>query len=133
MSVFSLTDYSREPRTAAEELVISTEQDLREALKRFQQHDPGFVDLCSPAGDCLSIGVGGPLACLMFIRASGDPPYLWALGNSDDREHTIEFSRGGTPTPISLYRCLPFENALEIAVYYFQHERLPESVQWDKD
>ena len=133
MSGFRLVDYPRGERSEKEEIPILNEQDIRRALKRFQQEDPRVVDLISPTGDCLAIGVSSSLGCVMFMRASGDPPYLWALGDSDDRENDIEFDVGGTPTPVPLYRCLPFERVVEIVVYYFLNGELPRDVEWDED
>lgn len=133
MSGFRLVDYPRGERSETEGIAILNEQDIRRALKRFQQEDPRVVDLISPTGDCLAIGVSYSLGCVMFMRASGDPPYLWALGDSDDRENDIEFDVGGTPTPVPLYRCLPFERVVEIVVYYFLNGELPRDVEWDED
>jgi len=68
----------------------------------------------------------------MFTKASGDPPYLWARGSNDDDENVIEFERGGTPTPIPLYYCLPKPTVIEIADYYFLNQRLPANVEWEE-
>lgn len=131
MPVFKLIDYSSS--LVENEVSISTEEDLRKALIRFQQLYPQFVDLISPSGDCLTIGIGDPYSCVMYSQSSGDPPYLWALGNIDNTEDFIEFDASGTPTPVPLYRCLPFNKVVEIAVYFFGTGSLPQNVKWDED
>jgi hypothetical protein len=133
MPSLKLVDYSEGSYGDTQELLISDEEDLRRALKQLQRKDPRLVDLISPTGDCLTIGVGAPLGCVMFTKASGDPPYLWAVGDSVEQETYIEFDAGGTPTPVPLYRCLPFERVVEIAVYYLLNGILPENVEWDED
>jgi hypothetical protein len=133
MAGFKLVDYSQGNYEEPQEVLISDEEDLRRTLKQFRQKDPRLVDLISPAGNCLTIGVGAPLGCVMFTKASGDPPYLWAVGDSSDQETYIGFDAGGTLTPVPLYRCLPFERVVEIAVYYFLNGVLPENVKWDED
>jgi hypothetical protein len=133
MSGFKLVDYSKGKRPKTEEFPISSEQDIQRILKRFRHQDPKFVALISPTGDSLTIGVAHRLGCVMYTGASGDPPYLWALGNSDDREVCIEFDAGGTLTPVPLFRCLPFDSVVEIVVSYFLNGELPQSVEWDED
>ncbi len=134
MSGFKLIDYPTEPSSKTREYLISDEQDLRKTLKLLHRRDrPRFVALISPTGDGLTIGVGRPLGCIMFGKASGDSLFLWALGNPGDRESRTEFDGGGTPTPVPLYRCLPFETVIEIVVYYFLNEKLPTYVEWDAD
>jgi len=127
---YQLIDYSQSSPGSA--IDISSEEQLQTVLQSFQQHEPGFIDLVSPSADTLSLGVGGPLACAMFIGASGDPPYLWALGSSPE-DTDIEFARGGTPTPVPLNRCLPFANVVEIAAAFFRDGKLPDNIDWDED
>lgn len=134
MGNFSLIDYSQAicPDHPARTICVSSRKKLQEILCCRGYGNPGFVDLVSSSGDCLSIGVGGPLSCLMFTKGSGDPPYLWARGSSDDDENVIEFERGGTPTPIPLSYCLPLPKVIEIADYYFLNQHLPQNVEWEE-
>lgn len=133
MKVFKLFDYSQVgSQRNIEAINISTERELRQVFEDFQQHDPGLVDLVSPVGDCLMIGVGGEHACVMFTQASGNPPYLMARGPSNDYDSHIEFTRGGTPTPIPLAYVLPFSTMVDIAVYFFFNESLPATIEWEE-
>lgn len=133
MSNFRFIDYPHWEDVDEREIPVSSEQEIRKTLKRFHQQLPRFVDFISPEGDSLTIGVGASLGCVMFIKASGDPPYLWAIGNRGEAEDYIEFDAGGTPTPIPLYRCLPFEDVIEIVVHYFLTGNLTENVEWEED
>jgi hypothetical protein len=133
MSGFKFVDYSRGQYLGTKELPVSDEQDIRRTLHMLQQQDPSFVDLISPTGESLTIGVGPSLGCVMFTSASGDPPYLCAVADSNGQAGEIEFDAGGTPTPVPLYRCLPFETVIEIVVYYFLNGKLPMNIKWDAD
>jgi hypothetical protein len=133
MSVFKLFDYSQAgSQRDVEAITISTEQELRKMLENLRQHDPGLVDLVSPAGDCLMIGVGGEHACAQFTQVSGNPPYLMARGPADDYDSHIEFARGGTPTPIPLAYILSFSRMVDIAVDFFLNEHLPTTTEWEE-
>jgi hypothetical protein len=133
MPSYRFVDYSQEESSGARVISVLSEQDIQRTLMQLQLQEPRFVDLFSPTGDCLTIGVGGSLACVMFARASGDPPYLWALGITEDREKELVFDAGGTPTPIPIRRCLPFESVLRIVVHYFLSGELSKDVEWDED
>ncbi len=133
MSSFRWVDYAQKKCSGVRAVSLLSEQGIRRTLNQLRLQEPQFVDLISPTGDCLSIGVGGPLGCVMFARASGDPPYLWALGTSKDQEKDLEFDAGGTPTPVPIRRCLPFASVLEIVIHYFLSSELPQNVEWDED
>jgi hypothetical protein len=131
--MFNLFDRSKASfQENVEPIRISSEQGLREELERFKHNDPGSIDLNSPSGDCLTIGISASSGCVMFTQASLDPPYLMARGPSDDYEACIEFLRGGTPTPIPLAYILPIEEVIDIAVYFFLNGSLPETVEWEE-
>lgn len=133
MTAFKLFDYSQAgSQQNVEAISIPTEQKLRQELEELRQHDRGLVDLVSPTGDCLMIGVGGEYGCVQFTQASGSPPYLLARGFSDDYDSHIEFARGGTPTPIPLAYVLPFQRVVDIAVYFLLHGHLPDTVEWEE-
>jgi hypothetical protein len=133
MGVFKLFDCSQVGiQRNVEAISISAEQELRQVLEGFRQRDPGLVELVSAAGDRLMIGVGGEHACAQFTEASGELPYLMARGPSDDYDSHIEFSCGGTPTPIPLAYILPFSKMVDIAVDFFLNEHLPDIIEWEE-
>jgi hypothetical protein len=128
--VFKLKDY---PQGQDEkEMMIPTEEELRRVLGALQVSEPRFVDLIAPSGGCLTIGIGRPLACVIYTQAFGRPPYLTALGNMDDQEGFVEFDAGGTPTEIPANQCIPYDEMVNVAVYFFNNESLPQNVRWDE-
>jgi hypothetical protein len=127
--MFKLNDYSQEQKTKK---IIQTEEDLRNVLGALQESEPQFVDLIAPSGDCLTIGIGGPLACVMHTQASGRPPYLIAIRDMENQEDFVEFDAGGTPTPIPVYQCLPYDEMVNVAVSFFYNKSLPQNVQWEE-
>lgn len=130
MLVFKLKDYAQ--GQDAEEVMIPTEEELRRILGALQASKPRFVDLIAPSGDCLTIGIGRPLACVMHTQASGRPPYLIAIGNTEAQEGFVEFDAGGTPTQFPAYQCIPYDEMVNVAVYFFNNESLPQNVRWDE-
>jgi hypothetical protein len=102
-------------------------------LNQLQKGNARVVSLISPEGDCLAIGIGNPYACVMYMNKSGAPPYLWAIGGIERPGEYIEFDVEGTPTPIPMHRCLPFDKVIDIAAHYFKNEKLPEYVAWEED
>ena len=61
------------------------------------------------------------------------PPYLVALLDSvviEDNTQFVNFDSGGTLTPISKNRCIPFNDVLEIASFFFNHRALPKNYKW---
>lgn len=132
--MFTLFDHSRASfQESVEPIHISNEEKLRKELKRFKGNDPGkLIDLNSPSGDYLTLGIGASGGCVMFTPASLEPPYLVACGPSDDYETSVEFLRGDTPTPIPLAYVLSVEEVIDIAVYFFLNGSLPKTVEWEE-
>jgi len=128
--VFKLKDYPQGQDAA--EVMIPTEQELRRAFGALRVSKPRFVDLIAPSGDCLTIGIGRPLACVMYTRASGRPPYLIALGDMDGQEGFVEFDVEGTPTQFPTYQCISYDEMVNVAVYFFYNESLSQNVRWDE-
>lgn len=106
-----------------------------------------IVDLISPHGDVLSIGIAGPLdrdnpglseplACLNFTAASRNPPYLTAVGDpSLSRENggAIVFRyEEGTWTEIPRRNCVPVETMLRVAKHFFHNGSLPNWITWEE-
>ena len=122
------------------------EQILLSAPKRAYSPNT-IVDVISPGGDTLSIGVAGPsdhdnpglsesLACLNFVNASRDPPYLTAVGDA-----SLDYETGGvvvfkyedgTWTEILRRNCVPTEKMIQIVRQFFTTGSLPAWVDWEQ-
>jgi len=112
---------------------IDQQTDLEELLEESQQKRPFLLELEGENGFKLIIGIGGPLGCVQFSAANGNPPYLMAATKSTQEEELdVEFLAGGTPTPIPMHRCFPFEMVKKLVFRFFEHgDRSPE-VQWEE-
>lgn len=117
------------------EAVHTAEQLCRRLLLLCDQVDPN-LDLIHESGDYLSISVKGPWVLVRFTRGTLDPPYLSAsVGavTSDNDGAYFEFLIGDTPTPVPRDRCVSIKIMLRIAQYFFEHEALPDWIEWKED
>src|SRR5260370_40219266 len=73
---------------------------LLRRLRELMGGEPVFVDLVHEDEDTLTIGVGGPQACVMYVRGGGDPPYPWAPRAAGGDEPAMEFAACGTASPV---------------------------------
>jgi len=133
IGAFILSDASHNPRVTVEDEEMRGPDQLRDALERKKDQRPGFVVLCTPSGACLSLGVGGEVASVMYQSETGEPPYVWALGPHQDWDHDVTFLMGGTPTPVPVARTIPFDHMVDIATSWMSTGRLPDNVTWDED
>lgn len=115
------------------EAVIETKEALTDALRRLASGEPAFVDVLHEDQDVLTIGIGGPQACVMYVRPGADPPYLWATRLAGEHEPDVEFDASGTPTPVSASRLIPPDRAIAIAAYFFDTGFIPEPDDWESD
>ena len=111
---------------------ISDPEQVLTELEALGGEEEPTADLIHPSGDHLTIAVRGPFALIIFRRATLDPPYLSpiARGSGAENSEAIEFSIGGTPTPVPRERCVPVKTMLEVVRHYLEHETLPEWIEW---
>jgi hypothetical protein len=98
--------------------VIRNRDQLRQILRSLQEREPFSCELTAPNGAELVLGVGA-IGFADYCR-NGDPPYLCAVTNRNV-VYGIEpeFLVGGTPTPVAARFCMPFDDVIKIAVYFF--------------
>jgi hypothetical protein len=115
---------------------LSNPDDLDEALAALWLGEPQFVDLLSPGGDVLCLGIGGERGCAGFgtwlmikegrtIDAVGDEDA------SDIPDEDIFFLAGGTPTPVAPSGLLSLEVIRHIARHFGYHADVPRDVPWE--
>lgn len=68
------------------------------------------------------------------MQDSSQPDYNWGILSDptlmgDAREIEVDYGTETTPEPI--YRTIPSERALEIALYFLEHEAPPKGLTWD--
>lgn len=102
-----------------------------------------IVNLFSPHGDTLSIGIAGPddrdnpqlterLACVNFT--SETLPNRVVLGNAAltfENGGVIVFRFEGTWTEILRRNCVPIETMLKIVQHFYKNGELPGWIEWE--
>ncbi len=114
------------------EIKITQEEQLREVLHDLLKYGNSVVLLEFPGFGVLTIGIGTPYGFVEYMDEDGSPPYLVATDTSktDVKDYYVEFDSGGTPTPILMKNCLPFEQVVEIVIYSLRNKKLPDSISW---
>ena len=122
------------PSSPEHRLQIDTPAELSSVLDRLHHREPFNLELESEYGFLLTVGIGGSISCAQHSPASGDPPYLVAIGNpsavNDDEATT--FLCGGTPTPVSSRQCIPFATLKHIAAYFLETGQPSPELQWEE-
>jgi hypothetical protein len=127
--------------------------DSPEELERLVQELPEtgstpnrIVELESPQGERLSIGVAGPkdgdnpgllqpFICLQLTNANLDRPYLIPISDSSlnlENGGVIVFRYEGTWTEILKRNCVPMDVAIRIAQHYYRTGILPQWIGWEE-
>jgi hypothetical protein len=114
------------------EINFTGEAELREILGDFLKYGNNVVLLESPGYGTLTIGIGTPYGFVEYMDDDGSPPYFVATTDIENQgeDAFIEFDSGGTPTPILLRNCLPFERVVDIAEHFIRNKKLPENANW---
>src|SRR5258708_4804550 len=120
-------DWQSDPGTA-----ILTKDDLQTRLSRFLDREPGIVDLVSPNGVRLQLGLGGQYACAQLVPANNLPPYLVALAPQITASDGVEFLLGDTPTPVAPEQCISVADGMLIAEYFFETGKPHLGFRWQK-
>ncbi len=132
MKEWQLADFATAPGGAEEapSTVIRSEDQLREELSGRRGRRPAMVALISPEGMRLDIGIGGPWAGVQWT----EPPYSrnlkLAVATGPHPATAVDFACEGASSGFRPEYLLPAAEAVEIAAYFFAHQRLPEWVAW---
>lgn len=122
------------PHSPEHDLQIDSAEELTSVLDRLQHREPFILELESGHGSRLTVGLGGPIACAQHSPASGDPPYLVAIGNpaSTNIKDEVTFLCGGTPTPVPNRRCIPFATLKRVAIHFLNTGQPSPEIQWEE-
>lgn len=113
------------PRT-----VIRNEQELRMELDRLQRRRPSIVQLRSPEGEILIIGIGGELSGLRWMKPPLHRHFKMAVRNELLSESGVNFRDQGADTGFrAKYLFRPIE-IIEAVVEFFNKKELPDWIQW---
>ncbi len=115
------------------ELKISTGKEFSKILYKLQKKDPRVVIIEMHQAGIFTLGIGSPYGFVQFTQ-NGEPPYLIASTDNDKptQMDEIEFDSGGTPTPIPINLCIPYEKVVDIMVYFFNNKNKPSFIKWVK-
>lgn len=115
-------------------LLISGAEQLRGHLVQLQgasRGAPAIVMLNAPDGACLCVGLGHDLASLSWI-APGGWPAKHVVG-TDCTEGLLPYSCAGQYTEIPTGQAVSIEQAISVALEFFESGRLSESFEWGND
>lgn len=101
-------------------------------LRSLRSRQPSFCSLESRSWTLL-IGVAEEMGCVQLSAPDRQPPYLMAFNSSNvNADGYVEFMSGGTPTPISVRYCIPWELVEEIVKELLTHDRQPAGIVWEE-
>ena len=111
--------------------VICDSERLREILYCLADEVPFACKLTGENGYCLDIGIG-EVGFLQFNRSEGDLPYLMAVAPEIVAlNEYVEFYLGDQPAAIHRRFCLPFEDAVKIAIYFLEMGTACPFISWE--
>lgn len=122
-------------RYSGEQESFSDPEQLLIELEILGEREEPTADLVHESGDRMTISVRGPIATIIFKRASLDPPYLSPLVRDipADEDDVVEFIVGGVATPVPRDMCVPLKTMLEIVRHYLLHDELPKWIEWQEN
>jgi hypothetical protein len=115
-----------------EALEVGSEPALLQLLDELDERasdQPMLVDLISPAGDSLSIGLGRDKSVLTWVQANQEPPYFVSL-SSDPVDGSIVFDYRGEWSEFPARFALDTPIAKAALVDFFRTGSLPTSIAW---
>lgn len=115
-------------------LAVENADELEAALRRAHKRWPAIVEIdVASFRTALTIYVDEHIGCILFGDRSGDPPYYMVVGNAEAADGDFEFDVGGTATPISLRRCIPIEQVINLVGHFYMHGEFPEGTEREED
>jgi hypothetical protein len=95
---------------------------------------PFMCELIGDNGFMLTVGIASEDGCVQYSPSDGNPPYYMAVGSPQLQANMgdVEFTVGGTATPIDRRYCLPFDRVKQIASYFTQTGDRSPDVPWEE-
>ena len=114
-------------------LHLDDSEKLRDILEQLQRRDPIILELEGENGYRMTVGIGGPVACIQHSSSNGEPPYLVAVmkdAASGRQEEDHVFLCGGQATEIRGRHCVPFSVLQSVACYFLETGDRSQDVDW---
>jgi Immunity protein Imm1 len=109
---------------------ISSENQLRGELEKYQKRRPSIIHLKSPSGETLVIGIGERIGGLKWLKNDKKEMFRIAIAKSLLVSEGVDFREQGTDTGFRPSYLLPVEEVIDAIIFFFNNHRLPEEVQW---
>jgi hypothetical protein len=126
------------PMVADEEdlprIAVQSEGHLREELDRYRQRQPpSIIELVSPEGETLYMGIGSALSGIQWMKEAQNPlkkQLRMAVADHPYSAEGMEFRYQGSASGFRSKYLLPVEKTIDAAVHYFKTQKLPDWLQW---
>ncbi len=106
--------------------------DVMQLLRSLNTSNPFLVELLGENGFRLTIGLAEDCATVQFSSSEGVPPFCVAVGDSGASNEFVEFTAGGTPTPISQRFCLSLAMMEQIVACFVTTGGKWDGVLWEE-
>jgi hypothetical protein len=117
---------------------ISSSDELRKELEALAVLEPRIVELETPDGKWVRIGIGGPLAGFAILEdvvlpLPGSPSELRtriALAPTPAPCERVEFLCGQQPSQLRADALLPAKEVIKLVIDYFESGAFPDWLRW---
>jgi len=116
---------------------IHSVNDLENVLRNIHKYvdvDNPILELASPNGDGLIIGIFHNIGFLDYIDSSKNPPYYASVGNRAlTFKDGFEIFNCGEATEIPRRNCIDLNTLIEVVKEFYHTGKLSESIEWEED
>lgn len=129
-TVYRNQQYDDDPSNGS---IIGNDEELTGLLERDRSNIPLFIRLSCDNGFNLLLGVAHNLGCVQYSKSDGMPPDLLAVSARPPMKRGyVEFLTANTPTPVAARYIIPFDDLLQIALYFVHTGERSNNVLWQK-
>ncbi|MBI2687427.1 MAG: hypothetical protein HYX27_14030 [Acidobacteria bacterium] len=105
---------------------------LRQLLEATRHRKPFLVEIRGGNGYMLQVGLGESLGCVQHSPVDGDVPYMMAVAKNGGKDEGVEFSIGGTPSPVSGKYTLAIDEVFDIADCFARSGERDSRYAWEE-
>lgn len=116
---------------------MASSEKLRERLTELHRScssRPQIVELVSPTGERLGVGLGSDETALSWTGSSLDPPYFASKGSTEDEVEPVLvfFYKGDHWTEFPRHQAIPLEQGIAAVERFFQTGTRPDNIRWQE-
>src|SRR5207248_3223669 len=109
---------------------IQSEEHVRSLLEQARRGTPRLLILSHPAGHRLFVGIGGPLAGILYYDRPEFVDGKFAIPQQQHSQEPGEFISEEIPTIFPARVLMPPDDVINITCEFVRTDRLPRSAQW---